>query len=434
MKCSLIWGLAALIVLHGSIVHAEATSDTAQNQALLSQPAIAVAYNRKYGTDKDDELASMATDSQGNVYLAGNTENEEYSMGRLGFLRKYDAQGDLLWHKNKPGISIDSTTTDKDNNAYVVGVYTVGNWPSQKDYLYLEKYNASGGVVWTKKFTVPVAQDRTRLFANAVVTDTRGSNTIVILFEEAYYPYQVRQLVARKYAVSGRLLWESHVGTSSAYSAAGPKLTVDLRGNLYITFRAGYGQRQPTIGRLSARGVYKWSVPLTMVVGEYWEGWRNAYTEIHDIVTDKTGRIYVTGITQGNLEGLNAGSNDSFLRKYNINGNVLWTKQFGTMESDFANGLVVDELNRVYVAGSTRGSLRGNNRGDYDPYVRKYRANGDLLQTHQFGSEKFDIANTVKVDTDGLLLVGGNSYGALGGRVKGGSDVYFRKYNSFRPR
>ena len=50
--------------------------------------------------------------------------------------------------------------------------------------------------------------------------------------------------------------------------------------------------------------------------------------------TDASGNIYVTGWTNGSLDGnTNQGSGDVFLTKYDINGAKLWTKLLGTSVS-----------------------------------------------------------------------------------------------------
>jgi len=38
------------------------------------------------------------------------------------------------------------------------------------------------------------------------------------------------------------------------------------------------------------------------------------------VATDSSGNVYVTGYTQGGLDGTNAGSNDLFVVKYNSDG------------------------------------------------------------------------------------------------------------------
>ena len=53
--------------------------------------------------------------------------------------------------------------------------------------------------------------------------------------------------------------------------------------------------------------------------------------EGNGVSTDSSGNIYVTGNTEGGLDGnTSSGSRDIFLVKYNSSGTKQWTKQLGT--------------------------------------------------------------------------------------------------------
>ena len=78
------------------------------------------------------------------------------------------------------------------------------------------------------------------------------------------------------------------------------------------------------------------------------------------------------------------GGQDAFLRKYDAAGNELWTRQFGTATVDAANGVAVD-ASGVYVSGYTEGILAGA-RPRAQPFVRKYDLNGAAVWTRQFST------------------------------------------------
>ena len=52
------------------------------------------------------------------------------------------------------------------------------------------------------------------------------------------------------------------------------------------------------------------------------------------------------------LAGSNLGGDDAFVRKYKTDGTIEWTKQFGTPQDDFPTGIAVD-ASGVYVVGRT---------------------------------------------------------------------------------
>jgi hypothetical protein len=79
------------------------------------------------------------------------------------------------------------------------------------------------------------------------------------------------------------------------------------------------------------------------------------------VSADGLGNVYISGETDGNLEGTRAGSFDAFITKYNANGTLQWTQQFGTSEWDIATGVSADGLGNVYISGYTAGTLEGTN-------------------------------------------------------------------------
>ena len=120
---------------------------------------------------------------------------------------------------------------------------------------------------------------------------------------------------------------------------------------------------------------------------------------------DADGNIYVTGLTDGTLPGqTSVGEVDAFVRKYDAEGNELWTRQFGTSSSDLALGVAAD-AGGVYVAGWTGGTLLGQtSAGDYDAFVRKYDSEGNELWTRQFGTSSSDGSRGVAADAGGVYV------------------------------
>ena len=152
------------------------------------------------------------------------------------------------------------------------------------------------------------------------------------------------------------------------------------------------------------------------------------------MTVDSWDNIYVTGYTQGGLDGSNPGGNvpnDLFVVKYNSSGTKQWTKQLGTSSGDRAYGVAVDSSGNVYAAGYTAGALDGSNAGSYDLFVVKYNSSGTRQWTKQLGTSGDDRANGVAVDSSDNIYVTGYTYGSLDGNTNAGSsDLFLVKYNS----
>ena len=151
------------------------------------------------------------------------------------------------------------------------------------------------------------------------------------------------------------------------------------------------------------------------------------------LVTGSDGSVYVAGRTMGSLDGPpNLGSDDAFLIKYDAQGNKLWTKQFGSVETDWVRALVSGSDGSVYVAGRTMGSLDGQpNLGGEDAFLIKYDDQGNKLWTKQFGSNQMDWAQALTRDSDGSVYVAGRTMGSLDGQPNlGGEDAFLTKYSA----
>ncbi len=144
----------------------------------------------------------------------------------------------------------------------------------------------------------------------------------------------------------------------------------------------------------------------------------------YNVAVDASG-IYVVGITQGTLSPPSAGGVDAFVRKCDLNnGNEIWTRQFGTPDTDSAYHVAVD-ASRIYVVGYTGGALPQS----FDAFIRTYDLNGNAGWSHQFGTGRSDVAYGVAVDATGVYIVG-TTMGKLPGQTRaGGVDAFTRKYD-----
>lgn len=153
----------------------------------------------------------------------------------------------------------------------------------------------------------------------------------------------------------------------------------------------------------------------------------SGYDSLGAVVSHPTG-VYVAGLVSGALPAsVHAGRIDSFVRKYDENGAVVWTRQFGTPDDDGCCRMVADAT-ALYVAGQTCGDLptQSDDPGCY-PFVRKYTLDGTDLWTRQFGENGSAVGVAVYGNS---LYVSGAVFGALPGQTHlGQNDAYLRKYD-----
>ena len=138
-----------------------------------------------------------------------------------------------------------------------------------------------------------------------------------------------------------------------------------------------------------------------------------AFDASNDVATDADGNMFVAGSTAGSLEGASAGNIDAFVRKFNSAGELQWTKQFGTSTSDAANGVAVDPSGNVWVTGQTDGALDGPSQGGRDSFVREYDTAGNLIFSKQWGTSLWDVSQAITTDPSGNAYITGFNTPAL---------------------
>jgi len=123
---------------------------------------------------------------------------------------------------------------------------------------------------------------------------------------------------------------------------------------------------------------------------------------------DANDNSYIAGNTAGLFGSANVGAgNDTFLAKYDANGNQIWVKQFGDSGDVYGNSIAVDGSGNSYIAGYTNAQLAGTYLGSNDAYIAKYDTNGNQVWVQQFGTTGDDRADAVTVDLHGNTFVGG---------------------------
>jgi len=301
-----------------------------------------------------------------------------------------------------------------------------GNTNAGNIDFFVVKYNSSGTKQWTKQLGTS-SND----YASGVATDSSG-NVYVTGYTYGGLDGNTnagnRDLFVVKYNSSGTKQWTKQLGTSSDDWAYG--VATDSSGNVYVTG----GTKGGLVGNASAGNtdlfILKYNSigrkQLTQPLGSSGLDYANA------IAIDSSGNLYVAGITYGGLDwNTNSGANDLFVVKYNSSGTKQWTEQLGTPSSDAANAVATDSSGNVYVAGVTYGVLGEKNKGNSDLFVVKYNSSGTKQWTKQNGTDMWDEARGVATDSSGNVYVVGGTKGSLNGSSNSGrTDAFVIKFNS----
>jgi len=154
------------------------------------------------------------------------------------------------------------------------------------------------------------------------------------------------------------------------------------------------------------------------------------------IIDDGLNNVYVTGYTQGNLDGGGLlGTYDSFVICYDSDGEKIWTEQLGVSGSyTFGQSITTDSSNNVYVVGFTSGIFDPTSvSGTEDFFVTKYSSIGVLQWIRQLGaSGEKTQGHGVTTDSLGNVYITGYTKGDLDGNALSGTagQFFVTKYDS----
>ena len=332
----------------------------------------------------------------------------------------------LLQFGTAVGDSAWDVRADEDGNVYVAGE-TGAAFPGQAFAgglldAFVRKYDAEGHELWTRQFGT-AGNDR------AFAIFTFGAHVYVGGLTNGAFAGQVNtggaDAFLRKFDANGNEQWTRQFGTARFDEVEG--IFVDVTG-VYVSgdvFGALPGQTHAGMFDVFVR-------KYDFDGNELWtHQFGSAGADFARRISGDNSGIYVAGQVDGQLPGqTHFGTRDAFVRKYAPDGSEVWTRQFGTGAVDNATG-VATHRTALYVLGSTFAALPGQTHaGLSDAFVRKYGADGTELWTRQFGTTENDIARAVSV-RDGVVHVSGVTRGALPGQFNEGErDVFIRAYTS----
>ncbi len=298
------------------------------------------------------------------------------------FINRYDFNGHQAWTQKfgNPRFSeIKGIGFGGD------GVYIAARANSSA---FIRKYDLNGNEAWTSQFASP-ASDATTISVGTTGVYVGGSGTV----------NGTSAVILRDYDFNGNVLWTNLLG-----NAGGPVSVYAGSNGVYVTgsYSPYLSDTHAFVSKYDFNGAFGWTRQVDNPP---------AFTcncAPSGISGDATG-MYVAGNTQSAFPGqVSSGRVDTFVRKYDWNGNELWTIQFGASDyTTLLNPHISVNPSGVYLAVTT-----GESRG----FVMKYDGNGNhvwSLQIQPSPSQGGAEMNAISVGENGVYA-GGSQRLAIG--------------------
>lgn len=372
----------------------------------------------------------ISNDAMGNVLSAGYFDSSTLTFGTITltnsggsdmYVVKYDSSGNVLWAKAAGGISNEQAlgiSTDANGNVFMTGVFSsaaiffdsITLYNSGATDMFIVKYDTDGNVLWAKNAS-GTGSER----AAGIAADSGGNVFITGSFDSPAVIFgtitlnnsgsaNAADLFTVKYDSSGNVLW--------AKSAAG------------------------NVGINTVRRDEATSVAVDAVGGVYVTGFFASLSITFDSIT-------LTNNTSTSIGWCN-----TFIAKYDANGNLLWVKNAGGDRDDLALGISTDLGGNVFITGyfdsgtMNIGSITINHGGGPSSkslFIVKYDTNGNALWAKMAGYpwiNSYAYSYSVTTDTGGNVFITGEfespsiTFGTVVLINAGWRDIFTVKYNS----
>lgn len=269
------------------------------------------------------------------------------------------------------------------------------------------------------------------------------------------------KLFLAKFNNDGVLQWFKTVGLNSN-RAQGNGVTFDNNGNIIFTgyyvgnvsfdniqLSSNNSSEDIFVAKISTLGVFQWAKSSGGSLTD--EGMK--------IVTDNSNNIYTYGYYSGNasfgsapniINHTSRGGTDSFVAKWDENGNNLWAKTFGTVyDESFGDIAYTPITNNIYISGSyvttlTFGAGLGTNSlasfnsctSCLNGFLAKYDLSGNIIWSVRQGCTDWynNSSNGVSVDSFGNPYICGIlNYDSYFSSFNGSNNYYVRGVDYAEP-
>jgi hypothetical protein len=295
--------------------------------------------------------------------------------------------------------------------------------------IFVAKFNASGGPVWSQRFGDAMSQS-----GNAVASDSAG-NVILAGNFAGTVTFAPPPLVSAggsdvflaKFDVAGNEEWNKSFGgslddevTGMAVDGAGYILltgrfkgTIDFGGGPLVEVCAGLGDL--FIAKFDPQGTHQWSKSYCL----------SGDARAAAIATDFKSNLMLTGYFDGSIsfglagDTLISDGRDAFAVKLMPNGDHAWSRSFGGPGAQEGTGVAADNKDHLIVTGEFEGSTDFGggaltSAGKLDAFVVKLSAlDGSTTWSKRFGDDQDQRPTSIGVTDAGNPIVTGVLNGSI---------------------
>ena len=396
---------------------------------IIIDPPLERAWATYFGGTSQDESFSIASNSNGDIYITGWTYSSDFPTFDPGggayydttkdgnfdiFIAKFNNLGVLEWSTYYGGSDADKglSITAGAGNIFVTGYSRSGNFPT---------YNPGGGAYFDS-------------------TQNWGADVIILEFSH-----------------NGVRRWATFYGggdTDIGYSiATGQDGDIYVTGYTYSTnfplYNPGGGAYyDSTHNGYQDAFIIKFSSARALEWSTYLGG--SGFDDGHSIKVGPNGKVFLTGWTSStNFPLYNPGGAyfdstfgggtyyDIYIAKFTNSGVMEWSTYYGGNDFDWSRSLAIGPDGNVFITGTTESSdfptfdpggsayFDGTLSGPRDGFILKFSNNGVREWATYFGGYGSDYAYAIATGPYGDVFITGETNSSDLPTLNPGGDAYF---------
>jgi len=257
----------------------------------------------------------------------------------------------------------------------------------------------------------------------AVTAVEEGGSTFIYAAGHAQSNGVNNTAILAKYDTNGTLIWSRILGNTGWFMNSYVWEVTAHNGHIYVAGDTNYpyylNNLQATLWKYDPSGNQIWMKTCDRLLA------LDVYRAV-DVVASQ-GSLYLATARRNGPHG----GTDVLLLKYDEQGTLIWSREWGGAKADSALGITVDsEGKRLYVVGETSSFGVGGK----DAFLLEAdAADGTVLSATSYGGAHDDVARRVRVVGEDLYVAGESKSFANGGNAVGQSDVMLLRYRT-KPR
>ena len=294
------------------------------------------------GDDNEDGYDVIAT-SDGGFLFVGQTWS--FGNGQQVYAVKTDFHGNTLWEKTYGGgmWEVGEAVIEVKGGGFIIAGYS--NSPgisSGNTDMYLIKIDTEGNVLWQQAYGNQVFPNHEWAYDLLQLPD----EGFIVVGSRDRYSVESRNILIIKVDAKGALIWEKELRTNGDEVAF--SISHSIEGELFICTMVNSttesNKYQPRIVKIDAEGNIFWQRTFNSNSRKY-HHFSAASTQSGDLV-----------IVGSSIQNLAVGpKDDAFMVRIDLNGNIIWTRPYGTADYDDWGWDVFEKPNTNLVfVGSTQ--------------------------------------------------------------------------------